>query len=243
MGDDPFVNQKNADVPASIAFALQLEGQITPTLFEDKNDILSNVALQQETGFGRLPSGDYLVSMICPMPGITAEMVDWWFWWHPQNKLRYQLWYPGEHYTNGYARKDHAYFNAPQLPAFQPNTQYPVERIGDIKMPLVIDFVSPEAFGFDRSVMKQNQVATIVCGHVGAYRGLIQHTEMAHIFFQKENGLFHVSRFWLGKRLKNPLIRNFMLTDETARGMATHCCIEYRNLASKLPLLYQAYYK
>lgn len=243
MGYDPFVNQKNADVPASIASTLRQEGQISPTLFNAKNDILLNDALQQETGFTRLPNDDYLVSMICPMPGVTAEMVDWWFWWHPQNKLRYQLWYPGEHFSNGYAKKDRAYFSAPQLPAFQPNTQYPVERIGGIKMPLVIDFVSPETFGFDRSLMKQAHVATIVCGHVGAYRGLIQHTEMAHTFFQKENGLFLVSRFWLGKRLKNPLIRKFMLTDETARGMATHCCIEYRNFARIVPELYKNYHK
>jgi hypothetical protein len=47
-----------------------------------------------------------------------------------------------------------------------------------------------------------------------------------------------ISRFWLGQTLKNPLIRKAMLTDKTAKGMAEHCCIEYRNLAEILPGLY-----
>lgn len=106
-------------------------------------------------------------------------------------------------------------------------------------MPLRIDFVSAEEFGFSPKKLTENHVATVVCGHVSAFGGLIPHTEMAHIFFQTENGLLLVSRFWLGKRLKNPLIRHFLLTDNTALGMASHCCVEYRNLAERLPLLYR----
>ncbi len=40
-----------------------------------------------------------------------------------------------------------------QMPAFRPNTQYPVERIGGRKMLLVIDFVMPEMFDFDSALM------------------------------------------------------------------------------------------
>lgn len=51
----------------------------------------------------------------------------------------------------------------------------------------------------------------------------------------------YISRFWIGETLKNPVIRKAMLNDDTARGMVTHCCIEYRNLAAILPTLYEAY--
>ena len=80
----------------------------------------------------------------------------------------------------------------------------------------------------------------IVCGHVGAFNGLIWHTEMAHIFRQTEDGLFLISRFWLGRTM-NPVLRKLMINDAMAQGMAEHCAVEYRNLAEIFPALYKAY--
>lgn len=234
-----FIEMPNSEIPDRIAEGLLQSGGITPTTFEEKINILTEADLQQEFGYIRLDSGNYLVSMICPMPGISREMVDWWFWWHPQADVRYQLWYPGEHFKIGYAKRDRAYFTAEKQPPFLLNTQFPVEKIGAAKMPLSIKFVSPDDFGFPESIMQENNIDTIVCGHVGAARGLIQHTEMAHIFKKTKDGLFLISRFWIGQRLKNPLLRKRMLTDNVAQGMAKHCCVEYRNLARKLPLLFQ----
>lgn len=48
-----------------------------------------------------------------------------------------------------------------------------------------------------------------------------------------------VSRFWIGELLKNGALRRALLTEDMARSMAQHCCIEYRNLAKKLPQLYR----
>jgi hypothetical protein len=237
-----YLHQKNAAIPNDIEQSLLQDGGIHLTAFEQKNDILNDPELQKETGYARFANGDYLVSMYCLMPGVTREMIDWWFWWHPQNTERYQIWFPGEHFEIGYAAKDKDYFTSPVQPAFADNTQYPTELIGSTKMQLQIDFITPEEFGFDAGMLKEYQVATVVCGHVGALHNLIQHTEMAHIFFQKEDGLYLVSRFWIGKRLKNPLIRQMMLKDGTAEGVARHCCVEYRNLAAKLPDLYKEYH-
>ncbi len=226
-------------IPPRIAAALETGGRITPTPFSHKNEILQNAALQKETGFARLPGGDYLVAMTCPMPGVTPEMIRWWFWWHAQQSIRYKLWFPGEHYGISTARKNRAYFSAPEPPDFEPNVHYPVERIGRLILPLKIAFVSPEEFGFSPALMREAGVPLIVSGHVGAVYGLIPHTEMAHIFLETEDGLTLVSRFWLGHTLKNPLLRKAMLTDATARGMAAHCCVEYRSLAAILPELYR----
>lgn len=234
-------SMQNCDIPNDIAEQLKHSGDIHLTEFADKNYILSDSVFQTEIGYDKFSNGDYLVSMVCPMPGVTKEMIDWWFWWHTQADERYQLWFPGEHFKIGYAAKDKSYFNSPTQPSFVPNTQYPTEKIGRIRMPLVIDFVSAETFGFNAALMEKNQVATIVCGHVGAFYNIIQHTEMAHIFFKKGDGLFLVSRFWLGKRLTNPIIRHAMLNEKTARAMAQHCCVEYRNLAKILPNLYYEY--
>lgn len=212
---------------------------LTLTSFEEKNQILTDRNLQLERGYRRFENGDYLVSMTTKMPGVTPRMIAWWFWWHPQKSARYRMWFPGEHFFVSYARHDRAFFRQPSLPVFQANTQYPVEKIGALALPLEIDFVSPEAFGFDPKLMQENDIPIIVCGHVSAAWGLVPHTEMAHIFRQTPDGLLLISRFWIGKRLKNALLRKRILTDKTARGMAEHCCREYRNLARLLPGVYR----
>lgn len=224
-------------IPADIAQKLA-HPEITLTPFENKNDILCDGALQQEIGYGQFPDGSWLVSMTCPMPGITEEMIRWWFWWHPQEALRYQVWFPGSHFGIRYKRKDRAYFEQDAMPPFQPNSQYPVEEIGGSRMPLRIDFVTPEQFGFSREAMERGKILEIVCGHVSAFNGLVKHTEMAHIFRETEEGLFMISRFWLGKTM-HPLLRKVIMTDKLARGMTEHCCIEYRNLCQILPALYK----
>ena len=167
-------------MPLTIEQKLLAPGGITPTAFERKNDVLTDPSLQTEVGYTRLPNGDWLVAMTCPMPNVTPEMLDWWFWWHAQKSERYRLWFPGEHYAVSYAKKDRPYFTAPAQPPFRANTHFPVEKIGALVLPLRIDFVSPEDFGFSRQAMDENGVARIVCGHVGAMYGLVRHTEMAH---------------------------------------------------------------
>ncbi len=225
-------------IPPEIAKSL-IKNEITKTPFDQKNEILSDVDLQTEIGYVKMDDGTYLVSMICPMPGITAEMIDWWFWWHPQAKERYQVWFPGEHYGIGYSKKQKEYFNQKLCPSFQNNTQYPLEKIGSAKLPLRIDFVTPEEFGFSKQAMEENNIQRIVCGHVGAFNNLVKHTEMAHIFKQTEDGLFMISRFWLGETMKNQLLRKLIITKDMAKGMAEHCCVEYRNLCEILPILYE----
>ena len=214
--------------------------QITLTPMEQMNNILLDTSLQNEVGFAQFPDGSWLVSMVCPMPGITKEMIDWWFWWHCQEDLRYQVWYPGDHISIKYHKKDRSYFERSTMPDFRPNSQCPVEKIGGATMPLRLDFVTAEQFGFTREALEQGNIATVVCGHVSAFNGLVPHTEMAHIYKQSEDGLFMISRFWLGKTM-NPLLRKFIMTSKMARGMAEHCCIEYRNLVQILPRLYQQY--
>ena len=107
-----------------------------------------------------------------------------------------------------------------------------------MKLPLAISFKSPQNFGFSEEKMQENGVSVIVCGDVGIGKGLLYHTKMAHIFFEKDGGLFLVSRFWIGADLKNRLIRKVLFNEKTAKDMARHCCVEYRNFAAKIPSLY-----
>lgn len=240
MNLQELLNKPLPQIPDEIEETLKA-GHITKTTLDHKNEVLSNSKLQAETGYTKMNDGTYLVAMVCPMPNITVEMIEWWFWWHTQDSLRYQVWYPGDHISIKYHKKDRAFFEQPGVPAFVPNTQCPVERIGGMKMPLRIDFVTPEEFGFSRQLMQENHIPKIVCGHVGAFNNLVKHTEMAHIFKHTADGLFMISRFWLGNTMKSPLLRKLIITEDMARGMAEHCCIEYRNLCEILPVLYEEY--
>lgn len=234
---------KTADCPKEIQTILDNNPHVTPTPFESKNDILRNKGLQEEVGFEKLNDGTYIVSMTCPMPGITKEMIEWWFWWHPQADERYRIWFPEEHFSIGYAKENTDYFHNDQVPPFQPNTHFPKERIGNHTMPLRIDFISPESFGYSTEQMERNDVALIVCGHIGIFKGMIMHTEMSHIFFQREDGLYLVSRFWLGQLLTNRLLKKLFVNEEMAKALAIHCCREYRNLAKLLQELYEQFGK
>lgn len=195
-----YINMPNANIPEEISVKISKAGGNTPTDFANRESILYDRALQDEVGFVKMPNGDYLVSMICPMPNITADMIRWWFWWHTQDSKRYQAWYPGEHFRISY--KDKEYFESDTLPAFKPNSQYPIEKIGKINMPLRIDFVTSEEFGFSREALDENNVEIVICGHVGAFNDFIPHTEMAHIFFKDVDGVRMISRFWIGKRMR-----------------------------------------
>mgnify|MGYP004670760423 CR=1 FL=1 len=144
--------------------------------------------------------------------------------------------FPGAHYSIGYPCRCAGYFEQKTQPPFQDNTQFPTEKIGGMRMPLRIDFVKPAEFGFSKTMMEENGIPLIVCGHVGAFNGLIWHTEMAHIFHQTNDGLFLTSRFWLGRTM-NPILHKLMINDAMACGMAEHCAIEYRNLAEIVPTL------
>ena len=232
-----FMHKPLPQIPADIAGRLETAGSVTLTAFEDKNRILEDKQLQSEAGYSRFPDGSYLVSMYCPMPGITADMIEWWFWWHPQADERYRVWFPGAHFGIGYDKRDTDYFRQSECPPFRENTQYPVEKIGGMKLPLRIDFLTAEDFGFSKEVMENNRIKLVVSAHVGAFKGLIWHTEMAHIFKEADGGLYMISRFWLGRTI-HPILRRLIINDKMAKGMAEHCAVEYRNLAEILPVLY-----
>lgn len=200
--------------------------------------------LQKEAGFTFLDDKAHgLVAMYCPMPGVTAEMIRWWFWWHPQENQRYQIWYPSEHYTNTYPKKDRNYFEQSNIPHYTPNyTNYAKERVGNFKATFQLDFKQAEEAGFSSQLMKENHIPLILSARVGM-KHLFAHTEMVHIFKETEDGLFMFSRFWMGEALNNDFLRKQLISENVLKGMAEHCCIEYRNLAEILPDLYETYGK
>ncbi len=221
---------------------------------ENLNDLLSNRQLELENGCCEMEDGCIFVAVETPFPNITKDMLNWWFTWHPEDSLRYKIWYPGAHISIRMTRTQEQ--QPGDLPYWH-TTHYPTENIGTGKEEISIHFLPPQTFGFDPALFDQAGVETIICGYVGSpNRKLVEHTRMCHVLLKSENGPVLKSRFWLGHtivfnpfwgskllgRLANTKIarRNLLPTDAGVH-MALHCAQEYNNLAQILPGLYALY--
>jgi hypothetical protein len=214
--------------------------------------LLDPLPLRAETGWCTLPDGVAYAAVRTEMPGVTAEMVDWWFDWHQRDPIRYRLWFPGAHESTSFEP-------APAAGAkpFWGAVHHPIEDIGIGMERLRIAFQPPTGLGFSTDALGDRRVATIVGGFVGDERRRAQHTLMAHVFLASPGGVVLRSRFWIGAALRPyatapiagaiaPLInRRFvrarLIPKRTSRAMAEHCAAEYANLAALLPELHARY--
>jgi len=211
--------------------------------------LLDPAPLEVETGWCMLPDGVAYAAVRTEMPGVTAEMVEWWFGWHPHDSLRYQIWFPGAHESTTY--------EPPRVTGAQPHwgaVVHPVEDIGLGMEPLRIAFLPPTRLGFSTDALDDPRVATIVGGLVGDDRRRVQHTLMVHVYLAAPDGLVLRSRFWMGAAIRpygpalfaNPVgrainhrvVRRLFVPRRAPRIMAEHCAAEYAHLAALLPELH-----
>ena len=60
------------------------------TPIERRNDFLDDKDIRLAVGFTVAPNGTGFVANATFMPGVTPEMIDWWFGWHSVGSdLRY----------------------------------------------------------------------------------------------------------------------------------------------------------
>ncbi len=194
--------KKLATVPEETMHAIQ-RGPIDPSdalPFERINDLLNPGYHAVETGHCRMPDNTYYVAVLTKMPGVSVEMLHWWFWWHALENLRYKIWYPGSH--AGISVADRARLENSSLSVrerFLNNPHYPVEDIGIGLDILSITFAPPEDFGFDTSRFAQAGVATVICSVVGSVTKKVRHTRMCHFVRNTADGVEMRSRFWIGE--------------------------------------------
>jgi hypothetical protein len=223
--------------------------------FENVNDLLNPGYLPLENGYCRMPDGSFFVAVRTEFSGVTKEMLDWWFWWHAQEPLRYRIWYPEYHFDTSAKRTQKEPSNEPR---YWHTTHFPVEDCGLGREKLSIHFLPPDEFGFDTSRFPEANIVTVICGVVGSVtpRNIKQHTSMCHLVRKYSSGIEMRSRFWIGHTIRfngvlgAPILRDIVNTrfvkqrivPKTIRlAMAMHCAQEYANLAKLLPELYAAY--
>jgi hypothetical protein len=211
------------------------------------NDLLNPGYLEGEVGYCVMPDGSGYVAMLTQMPGVTAEMFDWWFVWHPLEDLRYAIWAPGCHISAFLSESDRAKHLDESIPVHKRNwgSRHCIVEWDPKGMPmsaLEAVFMSPEDCGFDMSRFKPSAVSTVVCSNCGP-RG---HKEdlMCHFLREVPGGSELRSRFWMGKTIRDRRVVDVPIPPEmplemAVRSLSYHCAAEFHNLASILPGLYR----
>lgn len=242
MPEARYYNTEFAVMPDDVADAVAA-GPVDPDAilaFEDIAQLTEPGYLDTENGYCRLDDRTGFVAARTDMPGVTKDMVQWWFWWHTVKDIRYKIWCPGAHYAIGAEDMDRMTDDSlsPEE-RYLYNTNYPVEDVGFGKAPLAIEFVEPETFGLDPSTFEENGVEMAICGIVSLKLNnvYIDHTYMCHLFRKKGDGLELRSRFWLGKAFRRPIM-GVVITENTALDMMLHCTQEFNHLAGFLPEIY-----
>ena len=123
--------------------------------------------------------GTGYVAVATAMPGVSGEMVDWWFDWHPRDPIRYRVWHPRAHFSNSVEAPA-----AAGAKAHWGTVHHPVEDVGLGIVHARIGFLAPSAMGFSTDALSDPRVATIVCGYAGDDRRHVRHTPMVHVFLR-----------------------------------------------------------
>ena len=179
---------------------------------EDINRLLDPGNFEVETGWGMMDNGAGYIAMRHEMPGVTIEMIDWWFAWHPIEPLRYRIWFPPYHLGVGVDDWARARLLDPDVPAREKCSHvihHVSEDTGMGTEHIEIHFLTPEEMGFDMSRWHAPNVGTFVGGFGFSP---FEHQPpgmpaapaiMCHFVREMDGGVEWRTRFWMGYTIMN----------------------------------------
>lgn len=226
---------------------LLAKGPIDPALalpVQERNGILNPGSLPTEIGYCMMADGSGFVAMKTEMPGVTSEMINWWFFWHGLESLRYKIWDLDDHYAVHVLEKDLPRRLDMRLTARERNwstTDVVDEDIGTGSVVLYISFMSPEDYGYDMDRFRAPNVLTAVSANLGLMEPKTPLATFSHVAREIPGGIELRSRFWLGWHVidRKPVRVADSVPFELVKGLAHHCPKEYANLAAILPKVYE----
>ncbi|TID17559.1 Phloretin hydrolase [Venturia nashicola] len=213
---------------------------LEPLCLQDARLLLENNYLPFEAGCAFNADGMCHVAASTYMPGVTGEMLDWWFGWI-HNTDQYKLWHPRDHVFSdweGPRGNTSLYIGGHHLVH---------EYIGGVMSKLKISFHSPaNYFGPNfESDFKKYGYSTAICGRVGIWDDLnntVTYTgHLIHLIKDEPDGCRMRSRFWLGDidGITDPAVRASLTPPHLGLGLCKHATEEMSILASILPGLFE----
>jgi len=221
----------------------------------DANALLERGYLAMENGYARLDDAMLYVAAHTPMPGVTGEMIDWWFAWHGEESARYQLWHPRDHISArwrqpvSWAGGDREQWQR----LYRGNVSEVDEYVGSTLMRLSIAFAEPSEY-LDGSRFEASATETVVCARTYSRKENVAAGHVLHQIRRTNDGVEMRSRFWLADfdsselpvigSLLHPLLnsrpmRRTLVPNGVGRDLLLHCAEEMTHLAEFLPALFQ----
>ena len=156
-----------ANIPDEKIALLDKPSTLESVPFEERNLFLTGEDTKYcQVGCGVAANGTGFVCNETYMPGVSGEMLDWWFPWHSiGSDLRYKIWDCEDHY---FARADKAdYVCDAAVPVNQKTwgvNHYVLEDIGNGPGFLKIQFKRPRDFGLDEGLIGGAKCQSLVAG-------------------------------------------------------------------------------
>ena len=244
-----YFHKKLAEIPAADLEKVNA-GPIDPKLatsIQDRNNLMKPGYLPVETGYTVMPDGSGFAATLVKMQGVTPEMLNWWFNWHPLEDLRYALWCPVAH--TGISVKNPAQhldsYGVPLKIRNYGSIHFPVEGFNVKGADMIrIEFFSPEDFGLDMNMFKEPEIASAYCANVIIKALRLPFCVFFHAIREVDEGIEFRSRYWIWQTMKRGRPKKIILPSphkiimDLARNNCLHSLTEYNNLASFLPQLY-----
>lgn len=216
---------------------------------EDISELMKEGYSEVETGYCVLPNGAAYVAVNNQFPGVTIDMLKWWFAWHPLEDMRYMLWYKDGHNGISISNDDRNRILDPATSMdqkVQGTVHHVIEDVGLGIEDITIQFLSPQQLGFDMERFDRENFAVFGANGISQARagGPKAAAVMCHFIRNTKNGVESRTRFWMGYHIIDgkpvKLLPDGISVPEAApRGLALHNVMEYTNLAGLLPEIYR----
>jgi hypothetical protein len=250
----PFAKYWSPDMrplPAHAVAAVN-RGAVAPPLIPGVEDAQKNLFGGEpvlETGYALHANGALHVNVWTDMPGVSPDMIDWWFAWHGDDAAKYKLWHPQSHV---HAQWVHAQAASGDWRArYIGNTSIVDEHLGSNLMRLSIRFIRPDDMGLGHASLNDPQNATVVCARTGLGDRPVDAGWLAHHVRRTASGSEMRSRFWIGGPYASARGRGLVPslsaqaaklfarpTDLDGRNLLVHCAEEMQHLARFLPAIF-----
>lgn len=210
----------------------------------DRGRLFEPGYLPVETGGCVMEDGTGFMANLTPMPGVSAEMFDWWFAWHGWGPLRYTVWNPYDHRSAVSLNYGHAHDRKLSWKERYWNTTHLVEEnVGPGFEQIFINFRQPKELGYEEERIGTPACATLVCGNAGSIhsdRGIVV---LTHFLRPVEGGSELRTRFWLGWQIiagrpVKMIPDGASLPWQVVHDTLAHNIREFNHLAHILPQIY-----
>jgi hypothetical protein len=228
-----------------------LQGPLSNTTaprIENRNDLFKPGNMPDEFGWWQLEDGTAVIANQTVFPGVDGEMFDWWFAWHPIDRLRYAIWDSDDHYDVYLEDPARALnMSLTMRERHWGSVHYVWEDIGTGSVDLLkISFKRPGEMGYDENKIDTEACNALVCANVlvaGHENMPDVPVVMTHFLRPIRGGSELRSRFWFGwqiiggKAVKS-ISDGVVIPPVGPVSLLNHNVKEFSNLAAILPDVY-----